>query len=157
APGALVLCALLGQDQATLLVLLLEDQRLDPIADGDHLGRVNVVLDGQLPRGDHALGLVADVEQDLVPVDLDDGALDDVAVIEVLDGLIDRGEERLLGAEVVDGYLGFARGGLDAARHVDCCSERTIDLATMEPAGGMPTYARQPTADTPPATMKCHR
>jgi uncharacterized protein len=43
------------------------------------------VLDGQLARGDDALGLVADVEQDLVAVDLDDGALDDVAVVEVLD------------------------------------------------------------------------
>ena len=72
APGALVLRTLLGQNQATLLVLLLEDQGLDLVADGDDLVGVDVVLDGQLARGDDALGLVADVEQDLVPVDLDD-------------------------------------------------------------------------------------
>src|SRR5690606_22877748 len=80
APGALVLGALLGQDQAALLVLLLEDQGLDLVADRDNLGGVDVVLDGQLARGDDALGLVADVEQDLVAVDLDDDPLDDVAV-----------------------------------------------------------------------------
>jgi hypothetical protein len=39
----------------------------------------------QLADGDDALGLVADVEEDLVLVDLDDGALDDVAVVEVDD------------------------------------------------------------------------
>jgi len=60
------------------------------------------VLDGQLTRGDDALGLVADVQQDLVAVDLDDGAFDDVAVVEVLDGLVDGGEEVLLGTDVVD-------------------------------------------------------
>ena len=65
------------------------------VADLDDLGGVDVVLDRQLARGDDALGLVADVEQDLVPIDLDDGAFDDVAVVEVLDGLVDRGEESL--------------------------------------------------------------
>src|SRR4051812_2112480 len=64
APGALVLGALLGQDQPTLLVLLLEDERLDLVADLDDLVGVDVVLDGQLAGGDDALGLVADVEQD---------------------------------------------------------------------------------------------
>ncbi len=48
APGALVLGALLGQDQAAFLVLLLEDQGLDVLAGLDHVVRVNVVLDGQL-------------------------------------------------------------------------------------------------------------
>ena len=102
APGALVLGALLGQDQAAFLVLLLEDQGLDLVADLDDLGRVDVVLDRELARGDDTFGLVADVEQDLVPVDLDDDALDDVAVVEVLDGLVDRGEEVLFRADVVD-------------------------------------------------------
>ena len=68
----------------------------------DDLVGVDVVLDRQLARGDDALGLVADVEQDLVAVDLDDDALDDVAVVEVLDRLVDRGEEVLFGADVVD-------------------------------------------------------
>src|SRR5690606_8455247 len=70
APGALVLGALLGQDQAAFLVLLLQDERLDGVADLDDLVRVDVVLDRELPGRDDALGLVADVQQDLVPVDL---------------------------------------------------------------------------------------
>ena len=102
APGALVLRALLGEDQPAFLVLLLEDQGLDLIADGDDLVRVDVVLDGELAGGDDTLGLVADVEQDLVTVDLDDGAFDDVSVVEVLDRLVDRGEEVVGGADVVD-------------------------------------------------------
>jgi hypothetical protein len=36
----------------------------------------------QLAAGDDALGLVADVEQDLVLVDLDDRAVDDLAVFD---------------------------------------------------------------------------
>ena len=44
------------------------------------------MADGQLTGGDHALGLVPDVEQDLVLVDLDHRALDDVAVVELDDG-----------------------------------------------------------------------
>ena len=116
APGALVLRPLLGEDQAAFLVLLLEDQGLDVVADGDDLGGVDVVLDRQLARGDDALGLVADVEQDLVPIDLDDGAFDNVAVVEVLDGLVDRGEEGFLGADVVDGDLGWR------SRWPRCCS-----------------------------------
>ena len=47
APGALVLGALLGQDQATLLVLLLQDKGLDVLAGLDYVVRVDVVLDGQ--------------------------------------------------------------------------------------------------------------
>src|SRR5690606_10827030 len=62
APGTLVLSTLLGQDQPTLLVLLLENEGLDLVADLDHFSRVDIVLDGQLAGGDHALGLVADVE-----------------------------------------------------------------------------------------------
>ena len=53
------------------------------------------MLDGQLASEDDAFGLVADVEEDLITVDLDDSALDDVAVIEVLDGLVDGGEDLL--------------------------------------------------------------
>ena len=152
APRPLVLRALLREDQAALLVLLLENQGLDVVADGDDLGRVDVVLDRQLARGDDALGLVADVEQDLVPIDLDDGAFDNVAVVEVLDGLVDRGEEGFLGTDVVDGDLGGARGGLDAARHVGCCSGRMVGgasspwgpLATFTLCVGSPTHTPVP-------------
>src|SRR5690625_371085 len=106
APGALVLGALLGQDQAAFLVLLLEDQGLDLVADLDDLTGVDVVLDGQLTRGDDALGLVADVQEDLIVIDLDHGALDDVAIVEVLDGRIDGGHEVIGATDVVDGDRG---------------------------------------------------
>ena len=114
APGALVLRTLLGQDQAAFLVLLLENQGLDRIAHGNDLGGVDVVLDGQLAGGDDTLGLVADVEQNLVAVDLDDDSFDDVAVVEVLDRRVDRGEKLLLRSDVVDRDLGaglYGRGG----------------------------------------------
>ncbi|AGP30645.1 polyribonucleotide nucleotidyltransferase [Corynebacterium terpenotabidum Y-11] len=111
APGALVLGTLLGEDQATVLVLLGEDQSVDLIADLDDLARVDVVLDGQLTGGDNTLRLVADVQEDLVVIDLDDGTLDDVTVVEVLDGRIDGGEEILSGADVVDGNLRNVVGG----------------------------------------------
>ena len=51
APGALVLGALLGQDQPAFLVLLLEDEGLDLVADADHLAGVDVVLDRELLEG----------------------------------------------------------------------------------------------------------
>ena len=86
APGPLVLGPLLREDQATFLVLLLQDQRLDLVAEGDDLVGVDVVADRQLAGGDDAFGLEADVEQDLVLVHLDDGARDDVSVLELDDG-----------------------------------------------------------------------
>ncbi len=122
APGALVLRALLGQDQSTFLVLLLENQGFDVVANGDNLGRVDIVLDRQLAGRDDALGLVTDVQQHLVPVDLDDRAFDDVSVVEILDCLVDGGEERLLRPDVVDRYLRSLRGCLGAARHLGGCS-----------------------------------
>src|SRR5690349_22604259 len=134
APSALVLRALLREDQTAFLVLLGEDEGFNVVTDRHHFRGVHVMLDRQLARGDDTLGLVADVEQDLVPVDLDDGAFDDVAVVEVLDGLVDGGEESFLRPEIVDGGPGGARGGLDAARHVDCCSERMDSWCLTRPA-----------------------
>ena len=87
APGALVLGALLRQHQPAFLVLFLEDQRLDLVADGDHLGGVDVVADRELADRDDALGLVADVEEHLVVVDLHDRALHDVTLVEIDDRL----------------------------------------------------------------------
>ena len=72
APRALVLRALLRQDEPAVLVLLLEDERLELLVERDDLVRVDVVADRELARRDDALGLEADVEQHLVAVDLDD-------------------------------------------------------------------------------------
>jgi hypothetical protein len=82
-----------------------------------HIVGIDIMLDRQLARGNYTLCLVADVEQDLVSIDLDDGAFDYVTVVEVLDGLVDRGEECFLGPDVVDRYL-RGRGCFCTARHV---------------------------------------
>ena len=57
-------------------------------------GSTSLRIDSSL-RGDDAFGLVADVEQHLVAVDLDDRARDDVAVVELDDRGVDRVGERL--------------------------------------------------------------
>src|SRR5215216_3433223 len=99
APGALVLRALLREDETALLVLLLEDKCLDLVADLHDLAGVDVMADRQFFGGDDAFGLVADVQQNLVAVDLHDRPLEDVALLEVpkrgLDGLTE-----LVGGEV---------------------------------------------------------
>ena len=107
-PGTLLLCAALREEKAAFLVFLLEDVGLDAISYGDDLIGVDVVLDRQFLRGNNTLGLVANVEKDLVVVHLDNGALDDVPVVEVLDGLVNSCEEFFLRANIVDGDL---RGG----------------------------------------------
>ena len=78
--------------------------------------------------GDIVEGTVVKVDRDEVLLDIGyktEGVIPsrelsikhDVAVVEVFDGLVDRGEECLLGPDVVDRYL-RGRGGLRAARHV---------------------------------------
>ena len=102
APGTLVLGALLRQDQSAFLVLLLENEGLDAVAHVDDVIGVDVVLDGKLARGDDTLGLVSDVEENLVAVDLHDVAVNDVAVVEELQSLFDRGKEVFRRSDVVD-------------------------------------------------------
>ena len=80
APGAFVLGALLGQDEAPLAVLAVDHHGLDALAHRDDLAGVDPVADRQLTRRDDTFRLVADVEEDLVAVDPDDGALDDLAI-----------------------------------------------------------------------------
>src|SRR3712207_7003484 len=65
-------------DTATTEIYTLSLHDALPISDRHDFGRVDVVLDRELAARDDTLGLVADVEQDLVPVDLHDGAFDDV-------------------------------------------------------------------------------
>ena len=70
-PRLLEARALLGEDQAAVLVLLLHDQRVDPLAEGDLVLGLDALADRQLGERDDALALVADVDQDLVLVDPD--------------------------------------------------------------------------------------
>jgi hypothetical protein len=111
APCTLVLSALLRQDEAAFFVFLLQDEGLDGVADLDDLARVDVVLDGELAGGDYTLGLVTDVEEDLVTIDLDDGSLDEVSVVEKLQRLFDRCKEVFCGSDVIDRDLLGRLGG----------------------------------------------
>ena len=93
APGLLEAGALLGQQQAAVLVLLGEDQRVDLLAQLDLVVRVDRLADRQLAERDDPLALVADVDQDLVLVDLDDLARNDVALLEGDDGRVVVGDD----------------------------------------------------------------
>src|SRR3712207_2619145 len=98
-------------DTATTEIYTLSLHDALPISDRHDFGRVDVVLDGELAARDDTFGLVTDVEQDLVPVDLHDGAFDDVTVVEVLDGLVDGGEKVRFRADVVDRDLWRSQKG----------------------------------------------
>ena len=93
APCLLEAGALLREDQAPLLVLLGEDERVDLLAERDLVGGIDRAADRELVRGDDALRLVADVDQDLVLVDAHDLAADDVALVEGLDRRVVVGDE----------------------------------------------------------------
>ena len=69
APGALVLCTLLREDQAPLLVLLLQDKGFDLLVEGHDVTGMRVVADGEFAGRDDSLGLEADVDEHLVVVD----------------------------------------------------------------------------------------
>ena len=93
APCLLEARALLGHDEAAVLVLLGEDQRVDLLADLDLVVRVDVLADRQLVGGDDPLALVADVDEDLVVVDADDAAGDDLALLEGGEGGVVVGDD----------------------------------------------------------------
>src|ERR1700712_2349092 len=82
APRFLEAGALLGKDQAALGVLLGEDERVDLLAELDLFRRVDRLADRKLVAGDDTLGLVADVDEDLVFVDADDFAVDHISLVE---------------------------------------------------------------------------
>ena len=134
APRTLVLRPLLRQDQTAFLVLLGEDEGFDLLAEPDDLGRVDVVADAQLAGGDDALALVADVEQDLVLVDLDHGAVDELAVLDLDDRAGDgvgEGHAEIVGDDLTRGVVALlvegpeggirgGRGGRGVGQGTDC-------------------------------------
>src|SRR6185369_15217635 len=102
-PLALEAGAPQGQDRMALLRLGLKDVHEDGVADRQLWLRLGVTA-VELAIADDALGLRADVDEDLVLVDPDDGALDNVAVLEALDVRVLLREQlfhrRRLGAQV---------------------------------------------------------
>ena len=108
-PRPLILRPLLRQNQTTFLILLLQDQRLHPVPDPHHLTRIHIMLDRQLPGRNHPLRLIPDIQQHLVPVDLDDRPRDNVAIIEILDRLVHRRQEILGRTNIIHRHLRHRR------------------------------------------------
>ena len=88
-PGHFEARPLLREDQTPLGILLRHHERVDLVAEVDLVGRVDRAADRELRDGDDALGLVADVDEDLVLVDADDLAPHDLP-------LVDDGERRVV-------------------------------------------------------------
>ena len=82
APCLLEAGALLGHDQASVLILLRHDDRVDLLAEVDLLGGIDGLAYRKLVGGDDALGLVPDVHEHLVLVDPDDVAGYDLALLD---------------------------------------------------------------------------
>ena len=108
APGALVLGALLGEDEPTLLVLDLQDHGLDALAHLHDFVGVDVVADRKLVDRDDPLGLEADVHQHFVGIDPDHGATHQAAFGELHHGALHGGGE-VLGRQTALGEI-FAGG-----------------------------------------------
>ena len=162
APLALEAGAAEREDDVALRRLRLEDVDQDDVADAELRLRLGVAT-VQLAVADHALGLGADVDQDLVLVDPDDGAFDDVAVLEALDVGVLLGEQLLHrrrlgpgGARRGDGELVL---GLDVGRGrgvghlvVDACGRLDgglgggRSLGCLVPVAGASTAAASATA-----------
>src|SRR5439155_9015403 len=92
-PRLLEAGALLGHDEATVLVLLGEDQRIDFLAELDFLVRVDVLADRELVVGDDPLALVSDVDEDLVVVDADDLPRNDLPLLDLREGGVVVGDD----------------------------------------------------------------
>jgi hypothetical protein len=133
-PGALVLGALLGQDETTLVVLLVHHQRFDHVPDLDDLVGVHVELDRQLTGRDDALGLPADVEQHLVGVDLDDDPFDELALIHGAQRALEGGLELVVGDVVLDDLLAGRGHAAAGVVHQDERVGRALGFAG--PVGG---------------------
>ena len=69
-------------DHVEALVLLGEDERIDLFAERHLISGIDRLADRELVGGNDSLGLVADVNEDLVFVDPHDLAVDDVALVE---------------------------------------------------------------------------
>src|SRR5580700_4414322 len=92
-PGFLEARALLGHDQASVLILLGHDDRIDLLAEMHLVMGVDRLADRQLVRGDDALGLVADVDQHLVLVDADDVSGDYLSLLDLAEGCVVIGDD----------------------------------------------------------------
>ena len=118
APGAFVLSALLGQQQTAFFVFLLEDQSFDFVTNFDFRVRIHVMFNGQFAGKNNAFGFVTDIEQNFVAINFHDSTGDKIAIIEVLDGLVDFFDEVLGRADVVNGNLRNSSRDISSIGHL---------------------------------------
>ena len=85
-PRPLILGTFLGENQPSFCVLSLQDQCLDLFTQRHHVAGIGVVANREFFLRDHALGLIANVDKDLVPVDPDHRAFHQLAVCDVDEG-----------------------------------------------------------------------
>ena len=88
-PRALVLGTLLGEHQTTLFILFLKNQSLNFIAHVYKLRGLNILADRKLAGRNNALRLISDVKQDLIALNLDDGAGNKVSLVKIGDSAVD--------------------------------------------------------------------
>ena len=105
-PGELEPRALLRQDQAPFGVLLREHERVDLVAHRHLVGRVDRPANRELGDGNDALGLVADVDEHLVLVDPDHGAVNDLPLVDLGEGRVVIGDQ--FAVRAFDPDAGFA-------------------------------------------------
>ena len=116
-PGQLEPRALLREDQAPFGVLLREHERVDLLTDRDLVGRVDRAADRKLGDRDDALGLVADVDEDLVLVDAHDGAVHDLPLVDRREGRLVVGDQVAVRAFDPDAFFGLLRLFYRLVRH----------------------------------------
>ena len=120
APGTLVLSALFGQQQTSLFVFLLEDERFDLLAELDDVARIDIVANAELAGEDDTLALVTDVEQHLVAVDLDHGAVHQLAVFDFNEragNCVGEGHAKVVGDDLAGGVIAlFVKGAKGSRR-----------------------------------------
>jgi hypothetical protein len=104
---------LLGEHDAAVLVLRLLEEHVDFVADADEDGAVVV---HELPGGHEPLGLEADVDLDVVFVDGEHGAADDLAFLDgpyaLFEQLGEAAADRLCGYVTHESYSDLPLGSL---------------------------------------------
>ena len=144
-PRELEAGALLREDQPAFGVLLREHERVDLVADADLVVRVDRAANRELGHRDDALRLVADVDEHLVLVHADDGAVDDLAFGDLREGRVVVGDEltvRTGGPDArlgdicfgVDGVVGHAKRPVSiAAASIPCRRSECESLSSAMP------------------------
>src|SRR3954462_6262688 len=151
--------ALLRQDQPPLGVLLRQDERVDLIAERDLVRRVDRAPDRELGDGDDALGLVADVDEDLVLVDAHDGAVHHLPLIDRREGRLVVRDQLAVGAGRPDAVAGGPRVGLFHRQSADHSTHRSPVSRTRgyDDLGGVSGSLPLPTRLAEPLTSASRR